>query len=315
MTEKQIQALVTGGAGFIGSHLVESLLENNVHVKVIDNLSSGKPANLEKVRERIDFIEGDIRNRELVEKAAQGCDYIFHLAAVVSVTVTVADPFGSAQVNEMGTITVLEAARKCKARRVILSSSSAVYGDDPQLPKDESLQPCPKSPYAVQKLVNEHYAALYNELYGLETVCLRYFNVYGPRQDPSSPYSGVISIFMKQAVNQKPPLIYGDGKQTRDFVHVSDVVMANRLAARNPSAPGNVFNIGTGRRISINELWEIVAGTAGVNLKPEYRPARRGDIRHSVADISKSVKTIGYRPQVDLAAGLAETYKWYLEGC
>ena len=315
MTEKQIQALVTGGAGFIGSHLVESLLENNVHVKVIDNLSSGKPANLEKVRERIDFIEGDIRNRELVEKAAQGCDYIFHLAAVVSVTVTVADPFGSAQVNEMGTITVLEAARKCKARRVILSSSSAVYGGDPQLPKDESLQPCPKSPYAVQKLVNEHYAALYNELYGLETVCLRYFNVYGPRQDPSSPYSGVISIFMKQAVNQKPPLIYGDGKQTRDFVHVSDVVMANRLAARNPSAPGNVFNIGTGRRISINELWEIVAGTAGVNLKPEYRPARRGDIRHSVADISKSVKTIGYRPQVDLAAGLAETYKWYLEGC
>ena len=315
MTEKQIQALVTGGAGFIGSHLVESLLENNVHVKVIDNLSSGKPANLEKVRERIDFIEGDIRNRELVEKAAQGCDYIFHLAAVVSVTVTVADPFGSAQVNEMGTITVLEAARKCKARRVILSSSSAVYGDDPQLPKDESLQPCPKSPYAVQKLVNEHYAALYNELYGLETVCLRYFNVYGPRQDPSSPYSGVISIFMKQAVNQKPPLIYGDGKQTRDFVHVSDVVMANRLAARHPSASGNVFNIGTGRRISINELWEIVAGTAGVNLKPEYRPARRGDIRHSVADISKSVKTIGYRPQVDLAAGLAETYKWYLEGC
>ncbi len=312
MTEKRSKALVTGGAGFIGAHLVEALVADKTRVTVIDNLTSGNLDNLAKVKDQIDFIQGDIRDQKLVEKAARGCRYIFHLAAVVSVTVTVADPLGSSQVNEIGTLAVLEAARKCKVRRVILSSSSAVYGDDPQLPKTEDLPPCPKSPYAVQKLVNEHYAALYNDLYGVETVCLRYFNVYGPRQDPSSPYSGVISIFMKQAASKQPPFIYGDGTQTRDFVYVTDVVKANRLAARDPSAPGKVFNIGTGRQISITALWNLIAAIAGVTLQPEFQPPRKGDILHSVADIEKS-RLIGYHPVVELAAGLAETYKWYRE--
>ncbi len=304
---------MTGGAGFIGAHLVEALVADRNQVTVIDNLSSGKLSNLDNVKDRIDFIRGDIRERELLEKAARGCRYIFHLAAVVSVTATVTDPVGSARVNELGTLEVLEAARKCEIRRVILSSSSAVYGDDPRLPKQEQMPPRPKSPYAVQKLVNEHYAALYNDLYGVETVCLRYFNVYGPRQDPSSPYSGVISIFMKQAADKKPPVIYGDGGQTRDFVFVTDVVRANLLAAGAPSAAGDILNIGTGKSISITELWNLVAGIAGVGLKPEYQPPRSGDIRHSVADIGRAARSVGYRPEVDLASGLAETYKWCLQ--
>ncbi len=313
MTEKAIKILVTGGAGFIGAHLVEALVANNFQVTVVDNLSSGKLSNLEKVLSRISFIEGDIREQKLLEEAARDCRFIFHLAAVVSVTKTVENPLGSSLVNELGTLGLLEAARYNKVHRVILSSSSAVYGDDPRIPKKESMPPCPKSPYAVQKLVNEHYAELYGELFGVETVCLRYFNVYGPRQDPSSPYSGVISIFMKQAALNQQPVIYGDGKQTRDFVYVEDVVRANMLAAQVPNAAGKVFNIGTGQMINISKLWNMVAKLAGTTAEPEYAPERSGDIRQSVADIEKSNRILGFRPRVELKTGLASTYQWYRE--
>jgi nucleoside-diphosphate-sugar epimerase len=311
MTKPIAQALVTGGAGFIGSHLVDALLRQGTRVTVIDNLTTGKMENLREAWADVDFHEGDIRDRGLLRKLMDGAAVVFHQAAVVSVPLSVAQPLASAEVNEMGTLAVLETARQAGCRRVVLASSSAVYGDDPQLPKHEAMGLRPLSPYAVQKMVGETYAGLYGTLYGLETASLRYFNVFGPRQDPSSPYSGVISIFMDRAVAGRPPVIYGDGEQTRDFIYVADAVAANLKAATSEEAPGHTFNVGTGRTITINRLWQSVAGLAGHAVAPEYQAAREGDIRHSVADIEAARRHLGFAPQVGFEEGLARTHAWY----
>jgi nucleoside-diphosphate-sugar epimerase len=306
-------ALITGGAGFIGSHIAEELVEQGCGVTVLDNLSTGHLENLESIKSGVEFVRGDIQDEQVLAEVVPGCDVVFHEAAVVSVTKTVAEPVSSTAVNDMGTLKVLEAARQNGVQRVVLASSSAVYGDDPRLPKVESMAPQPLSPYAVQKLTNEHYALLYNRLYGLEVVCLRYFNVYGPRQDPSSPYSGVISIFMTRAKNGTAPAIYGDGRQSRDFVYVKDVVQANILAATHSAAPGQVFNVGTGNSIEINTLWNKIAELAQCSASPEYADARPGDIVHSVAGIQKASEKLGFCPAVSLDQGLAHTFSWYRE--
>lgn len=304
------KALVTGGAGFIGSHLVDRLVHTGCAVTVLDDLSSGSAANLAAVMDRIDFIEGDIQDDDLLDTCFPGCDTVFHEAAVVSVTRTVQEPLFSARINDLGTIQVLDAARRHGVRRVVMASSSAVYGDAPQLPKTESMTPAPMSPYAVQKLTNEYYADLYFKLYGLETVCLRYFNVYGPRQDPSSPYSGVISIFMTRARDGQAPLIYGDGGQTRDFVFVEDVVQANMLAATHPDAPGRVFNVGTSQSVAISALWQSIAALAGVSADPRYEAPRPGDIRHSLSSIQRARDALGFQPVVRFEEGLRRTFDW-----
>jgi nucleoside-diphosphate-sugar epimerase len=312
MNLKFNKALVTGGAGFIGSHLVEDLLSKGCRVSVIDNLSNGRLSNLDHIMEHITFYKADIRDREILEKAAEDCDIIFHQAAVVSVPKTVDNPVDSAMVNEMGTLLVLEAARKKNVKRVVLASSSAVYGDDPVLPKNETMNPKPMSPYAVQKLSGEFYARLYHDLYGLETVSLRYFNVYGPRQDPSSPYSGVISIFMTRASSKNPPVIYGNGNQYRDFIFVKDVVRFNLLAADADKANGKIFNVGTGRFIRINSLWEMISHLAGIDCTPKYEPPRSGDILESVASIDRAKKELGFEPEYSFEKGLEETFNYYL---
>jgi UDP-glucose 4-epimerase len=304
-------ALVTGGAGFIGSHLVDALLEADCRVTVIDNLSTGRLENLASSADRITFIRGDIRDETLLLDAAKGCEVIFHQAAVVSVPLTVEDPVGSADVNDLGTLKVLDAARRSGSRRVVLASSSAVYGDDPELPKNEHLRVKPLSPYAVQKLTGEYNARLYTDLYGLEAVCLRYFNVYGPRQDPSSPYSGVISIFMSKVSQGEAPVIHGDGSQFRDFVFVRDVVAANLLSASVTGAGGQVFNVGTGRQVSINQLWEMVQLLGGLSIRPDYGPARAGDIRESVADIGLATSRLGFDPAWGFKEGLKKTFEWF----
>ena len=311
MTKSVQHALVTGGAGFIGSHLVDALIGQGARVTVIDNLTTGKKENLQDAGSRVDFHEGDIRDRDLLQRLMTGVDVVFHQAAVVSVPLSVEQPLFSAAVNETGTLEVLEAARQAGCRRVVLASSSAVYGDDPELPKRENMPFCPLSPYAVQKMTGEYYAGLYNQLYGLETACLRYFNVFGPRQDPSSPYSGVISIFLDRATAGRAPVIYGDGEQTRDFVYVQDVVSANLRAATEKGAAGKAFNIGTGKTITINRLWQQVAELAGIDLVPDYRDARQGDILHSVAAIDAARQDLGFEPEVRFQGGLAQTYDWY----
>jgi UDP-glucose 4-epimerase len=305
------KALVTGGAGFIGSHLVHALVEQGCAVTVLDNLSTGHIENLSGVLDRITFIEGDILDDAILSRVLPGCDVVFHQAAIVSVTQTIENPVSSTMVNDLGTLKVLESARLNKVRRVVLASSSAVYGDDPQLPKIETMAPNPLSPYAVQKLTNEHYALLYHSLFGLETVCLRYFNVFGPRQDPSSPYSGVISIFMLRAVDGQAPVIYGDGHQTRDFIYVQDVVRANLLAATSDRAPGQVFNVGTARSISINTLWERIAELAGIDVTPEHTAARDGEVKHSCAAIDKALGQLALQPSMLFEDGLKKTYAWY----
>lgn len=303
-------ALVTGGAGFIGSHLVEALVAGGCRVTVLDDLSSGRESNLDPVAGRIKFIRGSICDPGSLAAAA-GCEVVFHLAAVVSVPQTVEDPLGSAAVNETGSLKVLEAARGARARRVIFASSSAVYGDDPFLPKREEMPPRPLTPYAVQKLTIEYYLHVYQLLYGMETVGLRFFNVFGPRQDPSSPYSGVISIFMNRALRGKPPVIYGDGRQTRDFVFVGDVVQALLLAAASPAANGRIFNVGTARSVTINELWQAIAALSGCNANPVFQPPRRGDILHSVSAIDSARAAFGFTPRVSLEKGLESTLDWY----
>ena len=305
-------ALVTGGAGFIGSHIVETLLSQGTRVSVVDNLSTGHKANLDVMMPDIIFQEGDIRDGELLNTMAADVEVIFHEAAVVSVPISVEQPVESAEINDLGTLHVLDAARRQGCRRVVLASSSAVYGDEPTLPKREGMTPQPQSPYAVQKLINEHCANLYTTLYGLETVCLRYFNVFGPRQDPSSPYSGVISLFMDKAANGRNPVIFGDGEQTRDFIYVKDVVHANLLAASSEIAAGRVLNVGRGEAISINALWERVSDLAGIDLAPAYEAPRIGDVRHSRAAIENIKTALSFQPAATLLDGLKATYHWYL---
>lgn len=311
MTTQLKNALVTGGAGFIGSHIADALLAEGCTVTVLDNLSTGRLSNLEHIKDRITFHKGDIQDPELLAHAAKDCEVIFHLAAMVSVPQTVEQPVDSALINDIGTLRVLETARKNRVKQVVFSSSCAVYGDDPELPKRETMAPKPLSPYAVQKLTGEYYARLYHDLYGVGTVCLRYFNVYGPRQDPSSPYSGVISIFMKKAVLKEMPVIYGDGTQSRDFVFVKDVVKANLLAASVRQAEGKTFNIGTGKSVTIRQLWEIIAGMAGFHIEPAYHSPRPGDIRESLANIDQAKAFLGFHPDYSFEKGLESTFEWY----
>jgi len=303
--------LVTGGAGFIGSHIVDALVNKGCRVSVIDNLTTGSLSNLEHIKNRITFYHGDIQDKEILNRAMKECALVFHEAAMVSVPQTVANPFESAMINDIGTLTVLETARKNHVKRVVPASSSAVYGDDPNLPKHENMIPKPLTPYAVQKLTNEYYARIYHDLYGLETVCLRYFNVYGPRQNPSSPYSGVISIFMSKAVSKTAPVIYGDGNQYRDLVFVQDVVKANLLAAAAENVSGKVFNVGTEHITSVNRLWGMICQMADLDIKPEYAPPRAGDIRESLANISYARAALGFEPEYLFKKGLEITFEWY----
>jgi UDP-glucose 4-epimerase len=311
MTTSFKKALVTGGAGFIGSHLTGDLVAKGCRVTVLDNFSSGRRTNLTLVAADIELIEGDIRDLRAVERAAKGCEVIFHLAAVVSVPQTVAQPLDSAMVNDLGTLHILEAARSAGCGAVVFASSSAVYGDDPGLPKREDMIPKPLSPYAVQKLTGEHYARVYHDLYGIDTASLRFFNVFGPRQDPSSPYSGVISIFMSKAVARTCPTIYGDGTQSRDFVYVSDVVRAMIAAATAKAAAGRSINVGTGTSIDINWLWRTVAGMAGLSIAPHYEPPRAGDIIASVAAVDTAESLLSFKTEVSLENGLERTFRWY----
>ena len=305
------KCLVTGGAGFIGSNLVESLVGASVQVKVLDNLSSGVLQNLEQFREYIDFKQGDVRDLGTLREIMSGVEVVFHQAALVSVPQSIEDPIEAAMVNDLGTLNVLESARHSGVRRVVFASSCAVYGDLPQLPKKEEMDTRPLSPYAASKLHGETYAKLYGDLYGLETVCLRYFNVYGPRQDPSSPYSGVISIFMDKAARGETPTIYGDGEQCRDFVYVADVVQANLLAAQRQNISSVVINVGTGKSVTVNSLWKNIAELAGVHGEPERANSRPGDIRQSVAEISQAHELLDFEPHYSLEEGLKLTWEWY----
>ena len=303
--------LVTGGAGFIGSHLVEELVKQGQRVRVIDNLSTGKRENIEPFLEKIEFIEGDIRDLGLVRKAMDGVDYVLHQAAVPSVPRSVKDPLTTNAANVDGTLNILIAARDADVNRVVYASSSSVYGDTPTLPKQEGMKPQPRSPYAVSKLAGELYCQAFYHVYGLEAVALRYFNVFGPRQDPESQYAAVVPKFITALLRGDPPMIFGDGKQSRDFTYVDNVVAANLLAAKASGVAGEVFNIACGERITINELARMLTEIIGVNIEPEYTPPRPGDVLHSLADISKAQKLLGYKIKVDFERGLQKTVEWY----
>ncbi len=305
------KALITGGAGFIGSHIADALLEAGCKVSIIDDLSSGNLGNIANIMDKIDFYQGEITDQDIMANACAGCEVIFHEAAQVSVPKSIENPIFSAMSNDIGTLMVLDIARKSGAKRVVMASSSAVYGDAPESPKHENMIPDPLTPYAVQKLTGEYNAKIYYRIFGLETVCLRYFNVFGPRQDPSSPYSGVISIFMNKVASKQVPTIFGDGRQTRDFVFVKDVVRSNLLAASSPKASGKVFNVGTGRSITINRLWEAIADLSGYKAAPNYAPYRSGDIFESLANIDLIKYELGFMPEYSLEKGLEITMDWY----
>lgn len=295
--------LVTGGAGFIGSHIVDRLLADGHNVRVLDNFSTGKAENL-PTSDQLEVIEGDVGDYDTVKGVMEDVDHVFHEAAIASVPETVGNPLASERVNYRGTLNVLEAARQAGTRRVVFACSAAVYGDLPELPKREDMPVRPLSPYAVDKLASEHACQMYYHLYGLETVALRYFNVFGPRQDPSSPYSGVISIFSDCLKNERQPAIFGDGEQTRDFVFVSDVVEANILASTSAAAPGLAINIATNSSISLNRLLENLCALYGRPFDPAYRQEREGDIKHSQADITAAQEQLQWQPTVNFEDGL-----------
>ena len=303
-------ALVTGGAGFIGSHLCAGLLAAGWRVRALDDLSSGNERNLASAG-GVELVRGDVRDSELVAGAVEGVDVVFHQAALASVPLSVAEPLRSHAVNTWGTLEVLEASRRAGVRRVVFAASSAIYGDDPELPKRESQLPAPRSPYALQKYEGELACRLYTDLYGLETVALRYFNVFGPRQDPDGDYAAVIPKFVSACVEGRSPVIFGDGGQTRDFASVSDVVRANLLAADSSAAVGRTCNVGSGRATSLNELLGAIQGELGTEIEAEYRPARAGDVRHSVASIDMARECLGFEPEVELREGLRETIAYF----
>jgi UDP-glucose 4-epimerase len=299
--------LVTGGAGFIGSHLVHRLVQDGQQVRVIDNLATGDLAKLAGVRHEIEFIEGDIRDAAMVRAAMRGVSVVLHHAAQPSVPRSVEDPAGTYAVNLGGTRTLLDAARDAGTRRFVLASTSAIYGDEPTSPKSEALMPRPISPYASSKLAAEHLCAVYHRCYGLECVALRYFNVYGPRQDPNSAYAAVIPRMIDRLHRGERPIIYGDGEQTRDFIFVGDVVAANLCAAVAEVEPGGVFNIASGRPTSLNQMLRVLAAEFGVEPIAEHQPERAGDIRHSLADPSRARHGLGFVVRTPLAEGLAMT--------
>jgi len=306
------KVIVTGGAGFIGSHLAEELARRGYQVTILDDLSTGEMENIKELLKKgsVQFIQDSITNFSLLKELFHGAIYVFHQAALPSVPRSVKDPLAASEVNITGTLNVLLAARDNKVRKVVYASSSSVYGDTPTLPKKEDMVPHPQSPYAVSKLAGEHYCRVFQEVYGLATACLRYFNVYGPRQNPDSQYAAVIPRFIRWASEGSPLIIFGDGEQTRDFTFIADAVEANILAAESNAS--GVFNIGRGKSITINELAKLVIKLTGNNVEPVHQEPREGDIRHSLADISKA-KTLGYEPRYNLEEGLEETRKFHHE--
>lgn len=305
--------LITGIGGFIGSSIARALLARGEKVRGVDNFSTGKPENIAEIRNRIDFRKSDILNLSAMKDACAGVDYVFHEAAIPSVPKSVLDPVGSNQANVDGTVNVLIAARDAKVKRVIYAASSSAYGDTPTLPKHEEMLPNPISPYAVAKLASEHYMISFYRCYGLETVALRYFNIFGPRQDPSSPYSGVLAKFITSMLRGEQPTIFGDGEQSRDFTYIDNAVEANLLACKAPAeqAAGRVFNVATGRRVTLNETFKMLQPLTGYQGRPAYGPERGGDIKHSLAEISKAERSLGYKPIVDFEEGLRRTVDWY----
>ena len=303
--------LVTGGAGFIGSNTVDELVRRGHGVVVLDDLSSGKEDNLAEVRSKITFMKGSITDIEAVQKAMVQADYVIHLAARTSVPRSVKDPVDTNRINVDGTLNVLVAARDNKVKRIVFAASSSAYGDTPTLPKSEDMQPVPISPYGVSKYVGELYAQTFGRCYGLENVCLRYFNIFGPRQDPDSPYSGVLSRFSAAFLDSTPPVVFGDGEQTRDFTYVDNAVLANILACEAPSASGRTFNVGTGHAVSLNQVLQMLQKASGKTLETKYEPSREGDIRDSLADIRLAKEFLGYEPAVLFEEGLERTYAWY----
>jgi nucleoside-diphosphate-sugar epimerase len=306
---------VTGGAGFIGSNLAECLAGQGYEVVIVDNFSSGKEENLrgwaDRAADRVQIVRADINQTDNLRSVFKGVRFVFHLAAIPSVPRSIADPMDNHTCNISGTLSVLLAARDAKVERVVLASSSAIYGDDPGLPKVENRVGRPLSPYALSKIVSEEYCRLFFQLYGLETTCLRYFNIFGPRQDPASEYAAVIPKFATRMISGKAPIIYGDGEQTRDFTFVSNVLDANWRAATHPNAVADVFNVGCGIKTSLNEVVHHFNRILGTHFEPIYEPARVGDVRHSVADVSKAAKALDYTPATPLHAGLEKVVAWY----
>nr|CBH39301.1 putative Vi polysaccharide biosynthesis protein vipB/tviC [uncultured archaeon] len=303
-----MKAIITGGAGFIGSNLAEVLSRDN-EVIIVDDLSTGNEANIRGLE--IELVKGSVTDLDLLRKIFKGADYVFHQAAIPSVPRSIKDPVSTNEANVTGTLNVLIAARDCSVKKVIFASSSSAYGDTPELPKREDMNPNPLSPYAVTKLIGEYYCNVFDEVYDLKTVALRYFNVYGPKQDPHSDYAAVIPKFIKRIQEGKPPIIYGDGTQTRDFTSVDDVVSANILAAESDAK--GVYNVATGKRITINELANVIMAIMGRDLDPIHEKQREGDVLHSLGDITKAKKDFGYAPGDKLEENLKETVKWFRE--
>jgi nucleoside-diphosphate-sugar epimerase len=303
--------LITGGAGFIGSNMVDELLRRGEAVRVIDNLSTGLAENLAETRNRITFYDVDIRDLDKMRPCFDGVDYVIHLAALASIPRSIADPITSNAVNVDGTLNVLVAARDAKVKRVVFAASSSAYGDNPVLPRVETHEPRPLSPYALMKLTGEYYCKVFTNIYGLETVALRYFNIFGPRQNPNSPYTGVLSLFNAAYIRGTTPTVYGDGEQSRDFTYVSNVVDASLRACTAAGASGNVFNVGVGEQHSINQVIAMMNKIFGREVKPNYAPARKGDVRESLANISRAREVLGYSPIVSFEDGLRRTVEWY----
>jgi nucleoside-diphosphate-sugar epimerase len=302
--------LVTGGAGFIGSHLAEELIRRGERVRVVDSLITGKRQNIAHLA-GVEFLEGDLADLDVARQSVEGIDYVLHQAAIPSVPRSVQDPITSNRANVDASLNVLVAARDAGVRRVVYAGSSSAYGNTPTLPKIETMPTAPLSPYALQKLVAEQYCRMFTELYGLETVTIRYFNVFGPRQDPSSPYSGVISVFIRALCEGRRPTIYGDGGHTRDFTYVANVVDGVLRACQADGASGEVINVATGGRISLNELFQAVRAITGARVEPIYEQPRAGDVRDSQADIGKARRLLGYEPSVKFDQGLEKTVEWF----
>jgi len=303
--------LVTGGAGFIGSNIVDELLKRGARVRVLDNFSTGREDNVQEFASRVDLIRGDVRDEDAVDRAVKGVDYVLHQAALASVPRSIADPTSNNQVNAQGTLNLLLAAKKHGVKRVVYASSSSVYGDSQELPKVESMTPNPKSPYAVAKLAAEYYCRVFGELYGVPTVSLRYFNVFGPRQDPNSQYSAVIPLFVKALLEGKSPNIYGDGEQSRDFTFISNVVNANLLACEANVTGARVYNIACGGRYTLNQLFAALRERIGGNVEPVYGPPRAGDVKHSMAGIERIQRELGYQVGTSFEEGIDRTVQWY----
>jgi nucleoside-diphosphate-sugar epimerase len=299
--------LITGGAGFIGSHLVTHVLGAGGNVRIVDNLSTGSAKRLNQIRDSVELVTGDLADNSVAAEVVKDVDYVLHQAAVPSVQRSVVDPVGTNRSNVTATLNLLENSRKARVRRFVYAASSSAYGDTEVLPKSEDMPANPLSPYALQKWVGERYCKLYHELYGLETVSLRYFNVFGPGQDPYSEYSAVIPKFTTKLLAQEPITVYGDGEQSRDFTYIDNVIQANLLALRAPNAPGEVCNIGCGQRVTLNQLIQILEELLKVRAQVTYAPAKPGDVRHSLADITKATRVLGYVPETEIEEGLRKT--------